>query len=98
MSDLLNQIVLCEMGAECISMIHNINRECVHSVDVYQSKTTNEVGKIDAFRAWARKLSFLPTELDIFYIRQHQVRILFIFRRIINLLSFVIFNSDKTCI
>ena len=37
----------------------------------------------DNFRALARKLSFLPTELDIFNIRQHYVRILFIFQRLI---------------
>ena len=40
---------------------------------------SNEVGRIDNFRALARKLSFLPTELDIFDIRQHYVRIIFIF-------------------
>ena len=32
---------------------------------------SNEVGRIDNFRALARKLSFLPTELDIFDIPQH---------------------------
>ena len=36
---------------------------------------------ISNFRALARKLSFLPTELNIFDIRQHYVRILFIFQR-----------------
>ena len=41
----------------------------------------------------ARKLSFLPTELNIFDIRQHYVRILFIFQRLI-LLSFMS-NTDK---
>ena len=40
---------------------------------------SNEVGRIDNFRALARKLSFLPTELDIFDIIQHYIRILFIF-------------------
>ena len=44
---------------------------------------TNEVGRIDNFLALARKLSFLPTELDIFDIQQHYVRILFIFQRFI---------------
>ena len=39
-----------------------------------------EIGKTDNFRALARKLSFLPTELDLFDIRQHYVRILFIFQ------------------
>ena len=42
---------------------------------------SNEVGRIDNFRALARKLSFLQTELDISDIRQHYVRILFIFQR-----------------
>ena len=42
------------------------------------SKISNEVGRIDNFRALARKLSFLQTE-----IRQHYVRILFIFQGLI---------------
>ena len=50
------------------------NREYVNSVAVYQK--SKEVGRIDNFRAFARKLSFLPTELDMFDIRQHYVRIL----------------------
>ena len=41
-----------------------IYREYVYSVAVYISKISNEVGRIDNFRALARKLSFLPTELD----------------------------------
>ena len=44
---------------------------------------SNSVGRIDNFRALARKLSFLPTELDIFDIRQHYVRIRSIFQRLI---------------
>ena len=47
------------------------------------SKISKEVGRIDKVRALARKLSFLPTELDIFNIRQHYVLILFIFQRLI---------------
>ena len=43
---------------------------------------SNEVGRIDHFRALARKLSFLPTELDTFDKGQHYVRILFIFQRL----------------
>ena len=43
------------------------------------SKISSEVWRIDNFRALARKLSFLATELDIFYIRQHYVRILLSF-------------------
>ena len=48
---------------------------------------------MDNFLALARKLSFLPTELDIFDIRQHYIRILFIFQRLL-LLSFITSNSD----
>ena len=44
---------------------------------------SNLVGRIDNFRALARKLSFLPTELDIFDIWQHYAHILFIFQRLI---------------
>ena len=55
---------------------------------------SNEVGRIDNFRALARKLSFLPTELGIFYIWKHYIRILFIFQRLI-CLSFIISNTDK---
>ena len=47
------------------------------------SKISNEVERMDNFRALARKLSFLSTELDTFDIRQHYVRILFIFQRLI---------------
>ena len=47
------------------------------------SKVSNEVGRIDNFRVFARKLTFLPTKLDIFDIRKHYVRILFIFQRLI---------------
>ena len=49
------------------------------------SKISNEVGRIDNFRALTIKLSFLPTELDIFDIRQHYVCILFIFRSLISI-------------
>ena len=47
------------------------------------SKISNEVERNDNFLAKARKLSFLSTELDIFDIRQHYVRIPFIFQRLI---------------
>ena len=40
------------------------------------SKISNKIGRIDNFRVLARKLSFLPKKLDIFYIRQHYLRIL----------------------
>ena len=62
-------------------LLRVINREYVYSVVVYQ-KVSNEVGRIDNFLALARKLSFLPTELDIFDIQQHYVRILFIFQHL----------------
>ena len=51
-------------------------REYIHSVAVYQKYLTR-------LGALARKLSFLPTSLDIFDVRQHYVRILFIFQRLI---------------
>ena len=38
----------------------------------------NSVGGNDNFRAKARKLSILPTSLDIFDIQQHYVRILYL--------------------
>ena len=59
-----------------------LNREYVHSVAVYQKYLT-KVGRKDNFRALARKLSFFPTELDIFDILQHYVLILFILQRLI---------------
>ena len=43
-------------------------------------KISNKVGKNCSFRALARKLPFLPTESDNFDVRQHYVRILFIFQ------------------
>ena len=57
------------------------------------SKISNEVGRIDNFRALARKLSFLPTELDVFDIWQHYIHILFIFQRLFFLSC--ISNSDN---
>ena len=68
-------------------------REYVYSVAV-NKEISDEVGRIDDFRALARILLFLPTELDIFDIRQHYIRLLFIFQRLI-LLSFIISYSDK---
>ena len=49
---------------------------------------------MDNFRALAKKLSFLPTELDIFDIRQHYIRILYHLSTS-DLLSFIISNTDK---
>ena len=59
------------------------------------SKISNEIGKIDDFRGLARKLSFLPAELDIFDIRQHYVRILYIYLSTSDLLSLIISNAGK---
>ena len=39
---------------------------------------SNSVGRNDNFLAKARKLSFLLTSLDIFDIRQHNTRIVYI--------------------
>ena len=57
-------------------------REYVYIVLPYikKKKKSKEAWRIDNFQAFATKLSFLPTKLDIFYIRQHYVCILFIFQ------------------
>ena len=41
-------------------------------------KIPNSVERNDNFLAEARKLSILPTSLDIFDIRQHYIRILYV--------------------
>ena len=43
---------------------------------------SDEFGRTDYFRVLTRKLSYHPTELDSLAIRQHYVRILFIFQRL----------------
>ena len=50
--------------------LSSLYREYVYSAAVHQKYLTR-----------LGKLSFLPTELDIFDIRQHYVRILFIYQR-----------------
>ena len=62
--------------------ILNIDSPDIENTYTY-TKISNKVERIDNFRALARKLSFLSTELDIFDIRRHYVRILFIFQRLI---------------
>ena len=42
------------------------------------SKISNSVGRNDNFRAKARKLSIVPTSLDIFDIPQHYIRIIYV--------------------
>ena len=42
-------------------------------------KIYNSVGRNDNFLAKARKLPILPTSLDIFDIRQHYMRILYLY-------------------
>ena len=59
------------------------------------SKISNEVRRIDNFRALARKLSFLPTELDIFDIWQHYIYMYYIYLSLSDLLRFIISNTDK---
>ena len=51
--------------------INSIGTRCCRT-----SKISNWIGRIDNFLAKARKLSILPTELDISDIRQHYVCIL----------------------
>ena len=46
-------------------------------------KISNSIGRIGNFRVLARKLSFLPTELDISNIGQYYLRIVFIFQSLI---------------
>ena len=43
------------------------------------SKISNSVGRKDNFLAKARKVSFMPTELDIFDIPQHYILILYVY-------------------
>ena len=64
-------------GGDRDQIVCKIYREYVQLYIVLPiSKILNEVGGIDDFRALARKVSFLPTELDIFDIRQHYVLVL----------------------
>ena len=65
-----------------------IYREYVGDIVLY-IKISYEVGRIDYFRALARKLSFLPTELDNFDIPLH------IEFYLSDLLTFTISNIDK---
>ena len=53
--------------------INRIRIWCCHI-----SKISNSVGRNDNFRAKARKLSNLPTLLDIYDTRQHYIRILYL--------------------
>ena len=57
---------------------------------------SNSVGRNDNFRAKARKLSILPTSLDIFDIRQHFVRIFFLWLIHIYILTPVLFTLAFT--
>ena len=58
------------------SKINRIRTSCCRI-----SKISNSVWRTDNFRPKARKLSILPTSLDIFDIRQHYVCILYIILR-----------------
>ena len=57
----------------CSSTVHYMLVASMYIENTYvvlpYIKKSNEVGRIDNFRALARKLSFLPTELIIFDIR-----------------------------
>ena len=55
---------------------------------------SNEVGRIDNFRALARKLSFVPTSLDIF-LNTTELCTYSIYLSTSDLLSFIISNSEK---
>ena len=58
-----------------------VNVTFFDAVNIIRDVSTTPVGRNDNFRAMARKLSILPTSLDIFDIRQHYVRIPFICSR-----------------
>ena len=66
-----------------VRYIVNVFKQRIRIYCCLIQKISNEVGRNDNFRALARKLSFLPTELDIFDIQQHYVCILFIVQRLI---------------
>ena len=56
------------------------------------SKISNSVGRNDNFRAKARKLSILPTSLDIYDIQQHYIRILYFYNSHLDLKRICIFT------
>ena len=56
-----------------------LNKEYVYSDVVYQKYLTR-LGELIIFELLRKKISSLPAELDIFDIRQHYIRILFIFQ------------------
>ena len=62
----------CTGRSVCFTSPADEYRECIYSVSVYQNYVTR-LGELIIFEPWARKLSFLPNELDIFDIRQHFV-------------------------
>ena len=62
----------------CLCSPTHMYRENTYKVLLY-IKISNKVGRFDNFRDLARKLSFLPNELDIFDILQHFICTLFIF-------------------
>ena len=62
--------------------IYGEYREYVYSVAVYQKYLTR-LGELIIFEPSREKLSFLPTSLDNFDIRQHYICILSIFQRLI---------------
>ena len=70
-----------------------LNREYVFKC-CRLSNISIEVGRIDNFRALARKLSFLPTELDIFLCTA-TLCTYFFYLSTSDLLSFIIFNTDQ---
>ena len=75
------------MFYDTVNMIHDIistanpfpekKIEYIHSVVVYEKYLTIKFGRNDNFLAKARKLSIVPTLLDIFDIQQHYIHILY---------------------
>ena len=77
---------------EMVTNYVSIYREYVYSVAVYQKYLTR-LGN-DSFLALARKLPFLPTKLDIFYVQQHYEHIP-IYLSTSDSLSFIISNTKR---
>ena len=86
---------LCYVAEAIIDGPFLINRKYVYSVIIYQKYTlSNEFGRSDYFRALARQLSFLPTELNIF-IYTTTLHTYSIYLSTFHLLSFIISNTVK---
>ena len=75
-----------DMAEKSVTVIVRISTPArpryVYSVAVHQ-KYLKRLGELIIFEPWLENYHFLPTELDIFDKRQHYIRIIFIFQRLI---------------